>query len=64
VVTVDVDDADAVLDIVIDRVMELQIEEGLPVHVIPLRTPERVAALRRAQAAAAPAWRGFADSNA
>jgi hypothetical protein len=61
-VTVDTDDTDAVLDVVIDRVMELQIEEGLPVHVIPLRTTERVAALRKAYAATAPAWRRLGPS--
>ena len=40
--TVDVEDPDEVVDIVIDRVLELQVEEGIPVHVIPLRTPERL----------------------
>ncbi|MFN8556134.1 MAG: hypothetical protein U0531_01850 [Dehalococcoidia bacterium] len=34
IVTVDVDDTDAVLD-TIDRVLELQLDDGLPVHVIP-----------------------------
>ena len=42
VMTVDVEDTDVVLDTVIDRVMELQIEEELPVHVIPIRPLERV----------------------
>jgi hypothetical protein len=32
---------------VIDRVMELQVEEGLPIHVIPLRPIARVLALRQ-----------------
>ena len=41
---VDVDDPDEVLDMVIDRVVELQIDEQLPIHVVPIRTPERVAA--------------------
>lgn len=41
---VDVDDPDEVLDLVIDRVIELQIDEQLPIHVVPIRTPERVAA--------------------
>jgi hypothetical protein len=47
---VDVDDTDEVLDLVIDRVVELQVEERIPVHVIPLRTPERILSARRPQA--------------
>jgi hypothetical protein len=50
---VDLDDPDEVLDLVINRMMELQVEDKLPVYVIPVRTPERVAALRRALAQAA-----------
>lgn len=45
IATVDLDDPDEVVDLVIDRMLELQIEEGLSVHLIPVRTPERVAAL-------------------
>ncbi len=41
IATVDVEDPDEVLDVVIDRVLELQIEEGLPVHLIPTRPLER-----------------------
>jgi hypothetical protein len=41
---VDLDDADEVLDLVGDRVDELQIEEGIPIHVISIRRPERVLA--------------------
>jgi hypothetical protein len=44
---VDVEDADEVLDLVIDRVVELQVDERLPVHVIPVRTPERIEASRQ-----------------
>jgi hypothetical protein len=47
--TVDVDDPDEVVDVFIDRMLELQIEEGIPVHLIPVRTPARVEALRRQQ---------------
>jgi len=47
--TVDLDDPDEVVDLVIDRELALQIDEGLPIHVIPVRTPERVAALRKQQ---------------
>ncbi len=50
--TVDLDDPDEVLDVVIARVMELQVAEKLPVYLIPVRTPERVATLRRALAQA------------
>ena len=42
IATVDVEDIDEVLDIVIDRVLELQLEEELPVHVIPIRPLDRV----------------------
>jgi hypothetical protein len=35
--TVDVEDTDAVVDVYIDRLVTLQIEEGLPVYVVPLR---------------------------
>ena len=41
---VDLDDPDEVVDLVNDRVLELQLEDGLPVFVIPVRGPARVAA--------------------
>lgn len=41
------DDPDEVMDLVIDRLLQLQIDELLPVYVIPVRTPERVAQMRR-----------------
>ena len=44
--TVDLDDPDEVMDLVIERVLSLQIEDGLPIHVVPVRTPERVARLQ------------------
>jgi hypothetical protein len=50
---VDVDDPDEVGDLVLDRVLELQEEEGLPIHVIPIRTPERVLAELQAEPATA-----------
>jgi hypothetical protein len=43
--TVDLDDPDAVLDVIGDRLLELEVDEGLPVYVVPVRTPERVAKL-------------------
>jgi hypothetical protein len=48
VTTVDVDDLDAVLDVVVNRMMELQIDEGLPIFVIPMRPPHRIVAIRAA----------------
>lgn len=41
-VTVDIDDTDEVTDLIIDRLVDMQVEEGLPVYVIPLRPLERV----------------------
>ncbi len=48
--TVDVDDRDQVMDVVIDRMMELQIKERLPLFVIPVRPRERNLALLQEQA--------------
>ncbi|MCL4544835.1 MAG: hypothetical protein M1118_09625 [Chloroflexi bacterium] len=42
--TVDVEDTEDVLNLVIDRMMEMQIEEGLPIFVIPVRPRERILA--------------------
>lgn len=44
VTTVDVEDTEEVLNVVIDRVLEFQVDERLPIHVIPLRPVERVLA--------------------
>ena len=43
---VDIDDPDEVMDLIIDRLVEVQIqgEEGLLFYVIPIRTLERVLA--------------------
>jgi hypothetical protein len=43
---VDVDDPDEVVDLVIERVLELTVDEGVPVYVVPIRTPERRGKLR------------------
>src|SRR5918912_1360333 len=43
--TVDLEDTEPVVDLVIERELELHLTEGLPVQVIPLRTPERNAAI-------------------
>ena len=45
-VVVDVADTDTVVDLFINRLIELQMDEDLPLYVIPLRPPERSAALR------------------
>jgi hypothetical protein len=52
--TVDVDDLDDVVDLVIERELELQVEQGLPIHVIPVRPLQRVLELRRANAQRRP----------
>jgi hypothetical protein len=44
--TVDIAEPDDVIDVVIDRLLELQVEEGLPIHVIPLRPLERLVSLK------------------
>lgn len=49
VADVDLDDPDEVLDLVIDRLLELQIEEGLPVHVLPAQAPQRMSKAREAK---------------
>ena len=54
IAVLDVDDTDLVVDEVIDRMMQLQIEDELPIFVIPVRTPEREAAMRAAMAAKRP----------
>ena len=41
---VDVDDPDEVGDLVVDRVVALQVDQGIRLHVIPLRSPERIQA--------------------
>jgi hypothetical protein len=42
---VDVDDTEAVLDVVFERMEQLRLDESVPILVLPLRTPERVAKL-------------------
>jgi hypothetical protein len=43
---VDLDDPDELTDLTIERELAYQLEEGIPVYVIPRRTPERTDALR------------------
>jgi hypothetical protein len=40
--TVDVEDTDAVVEVYIDRLLDLQIDEGLAVYVVPVRPLARV----------------------
>lgn len=42
--TVDVDDSDAVTDVVIDRLVQLQVDEGLSIYFVPVRPLEKVLA--------------------
>ena len=44
---VDGEDTDEVTEVFIDRMIDLQVEDGLPLYVVPVRTPERSAALRQ-----------------
>ncbi len=46
---VDVDDPDEVTEVFIDRMIDLQVDDGLPVYVFPVRTPAREAAERQRQ---------------
>jgi hypothetical protein len=46
---VDLEDTEPVVDLVIERELELLLEEGLPVQVIPLRAPARNAAILEEQ---------------
>jgi hypothetical protein len=54
VTTVDIADTDEVIELVGDRLVALQIEEGIPVYVTPLRPIERVIAQLREREAATP----------
>lgn len=42
--TVDIEDTDEVFEVVVDRLIDLQVEEGLPIYVAALRPLERVLA--------------------
>lgn len=39
---VDVEDTEEVFDVVVDRLLAMEIEEGLPIYVVAVRPPERV----------------------
>jgi len=56
VTTVDIADTDDVIAVVGDGLVELQVDEGLPLYVTPLRPIERVMAeLRNRETATPPA---------
>ncbi len=54
VTTVDIADTDEVTDLIGDRLVELQVEEGLSIYVTPLQPVERVLAELRQREAAMP----------
>ena len=55
ITTVDIADTDDVIAVIGDRLVELQVDEGLPVYVTPLRPIERVVAeLRNRQTTIPP----------
>jgi len=55
VTTVDIADTDEVMDVIGDRLVELQVDEGLPLYVTPLRPMRRVLAdLRELEQATSP----------
>lgn len=54
---VDVEDRDEVMDVVIERLVELQSEEHLSLFVVPARPAARNEAIRGALQQAAPVWR-------
>lgn len=58
-VTVDVDDLDEVMDTVVDRMVDMQVYEGLPVYVVPRWPSARTRAFFERQAGQ-PVGRRFA----
>ena len=52
-VTVDVEDTDEVFDVVVERLLEMQVEEALPLYVLIVPPIERVIAELHSQK---PAW--------
>jgi hypothetical protein len=55
IVTVDLDDMGEVVDIYLDRLVDMQLDDMLPLYVIPVRPVQRsLAILAREQAA--PGW--------
>ena len=46
---VDLDDPDEVMDVAIEKLLEYQLEQDLPVYLLPVRTDKRIAKAARAQ---------------
>ena len=55
VATVDVEDTDEVVDVFIDRLVDIQVEDGIPVYVTVVRPVARVMAQLREQQSRAQA---------
>lgn len=55
IATVDVEDTNEVFATVVDRLVDIQVNEGLPVYVVPLQPIERVIAEMNRQKAEANA---------
>ena len=51
---VDVEDTDEVVDLYIDRLIDLQVEDRLPLYVLPLQPFERIVATLEAEMARSP----------
>ena len=51
---VDLDDPFDLLDELRDRILDIQIEEGIPLHVLPLRSPARKLARQRQRSSDQP----------
>jgi hypothetical protein len=49
VATIDLEDTDEVLDVVMERMLQFPLDEGLPVYVSPRRTSRRRAVVWAAQ---------------
>ena len=62
--TVDVEDRGEVLDVVLDRWVDLQIDDGLPVYILLARPLERNLAIMREQLRAHPHWAPRSSSRA
>lgn len=53
-VTVDLEDPDEILAPILDRLLTMQLDDGLPIYVIPMHTRRRIAETRERIAALRP----------
>ena len=58
IITVDLDDMGEVVDLSLDRLVDMQLDDMLPLYVIPLRPVERSLAILVREQAAAGWYRG------